>query len=341
MKIVTRCPACRLYQNHENKVCKCGEKLKDKVYHISFRAENRLKRRKIGRNYKYAVIALGKIEESILEGKFGIKKDTHTLLTLIDWYLNLQEVRIRRRYKEIKRNLEVISKRLPNIINNGLTEAFLQDQTERAKKVGPATQNRELSYLKAMFNTAVKYTEIFYNPLAKIKLLPEDNIRNVNLSPEDVKKIIACCDPRIKEIILTAFYGLLRREEILSMKWENVDLINKVFRLSKTKNMKPRVVPIHPEVLTMLKGLPSRFEGKYVFQHIPVSTLSRLFNKACECAGLSGVHIHDARHYAANSMRLMGVSREQIKTWAGWSSDSMFSRYTFVSDDEIESIKWA
>lgn len=340
MNIITRCPECRLFQKHENKICKCGTKITDKIYYVSYHEEKRLKRRKIGRSYKHACIALGKIEESILDASWDIKRQNHDLRSLIGWYLNLQEVRARKRYKEIKRNLEILFLRLPNIIGDGLTDAFLKDQVSRSKEVGTATMNRELSYLKTMFNIGVKYGEVFSNPLARIKLFPENNTRNVNLNPEDVKNIIRHCDPRIKGIIFTAFHALLRREEILIMEWDQVDFKNKVFRLSKTKNGEARNVPIHPEVETMLRTFTSRFKKSFVFEQVPVSTLSRLFKKACVDAGFPDLHIHDGRAFSTNQMRLNGNDREAIKGWAGWKSDSMFTRYTFVSPDEIKSIKW-
>ena len=342
MRILIRCPVCKLYLPHKKKKCKCGNVLKDKIYHIEYRFEGTRKRRKIGSDIKFAVIALGQVEKEIMEGKYGIERLRYNLPELLVWYLNLHEVRVMRRFKDTSRCLKIFVSRLPDKIDRGLVQAVLSDQVERGKNCKPATINKELAHLKSMLNTGVKYMVIRENPIAQIKLLPENNARNVNISDRDVLNLISHCSPKIQQIVFTAFKTLMRYEEIMSLQWSQVNFDRKYFCLagSNTKNSESRNVPIHPEVLSMLRELPSRFKKGFVFKQVPKSTFNRLFIKACKKTCLEDFHVHDCRHYAANTMRLNGNSREQIKKWAGWKSDSMFTRYTFVSDEEIESIKW-
>jgi integrase len=50
----------------------------------------------------------------------------------------------------------------------------------------------------------------------------------------------------------------LRRSELLSLRWEHIDLNARLLRVPKTKNKEPLVLPIPTYVVGVLEGLPSR-----------------------------------------------------------------------------------
>ena len=55
-----------------------------------------------------------------------------------------------------------------------------------------------------------------------------------------------------------AIYTAMRRSEILSLRWENVSMLERVAHLVDTKNGTARRVPLSSEAISVLKGLPPR-----------------------------------------------------------------------------------
>lgn len=60
---------------------------------------------------------------------------------------------------------------------------------------------------------------------------------------------------RFKPVFLFALTAM-RREEIASLKWENVDMRRRIAHLPETKNGESRTVPLSPRALDILESLP-------------------------------------------------------------------------------------
>lgn len=82
----------------------------------------------------------------------------------------------------------------------------------------------------------------------------------------------------------------MRRGEILSLKWENVDLKHGFILLDKTKNGERREIPINDTLRSTLEGLPRRLDGGYVFYDpstgLPYGDIKNSFKGACKRAGI-------------------------------------------------------
>jgi len=59
--------------------------------------------------------------------------------------------------------------------------------------------------------------------IRRAKLLEENNKRLRYLSKEECLTLISVCDKHIKPIVITALNTGMRKGEILSLKWDNVD----------------------------------------------------------------------------------------------------------------------
>ena len=57
----------------------------------------------------------------------------------------------------------------------------------------------------------------------------------------------------------------MRKEEILSLKWDNVDMVHGFIRLDRTKNGERREILINGTLRNALIDLPTRFTSGYVF----------------------------------------------------------------------------
>jgi integrase len=135
-------------------------------------------------------------------------------------------------------------------------------------------------------------------------------------------------------IYLTAAFTGLRREELVALRWRDVDFGGSYIRvtasygeggLSTPKSGKVRSVPMAPAVAEALARLAQRdvnTDGDdLVFRgvaggYIDASALYRRYKRALRAAGLRDLRFHDLRHTFGT--RMIGrASILQVKEWMG------------------------
>lgn len=90
----------------------------------------------------------------------------------------------------------------------------------------PSTINRLLATVKHMFHKGYQWemcSEETLKRARQVKLLEENNRRLRYLSREECAVLVSQCKGA-KNIIMTALNTGMRKGEILSLKWDNVDL---------------------------------------------------------------------------------------------------------------------
>lgn len=172
-------------------------------------------------------------------------------------------------------------------------------KVERLKKVAPATVNRELACLKHMFNKAIEWGKAKENPARKVKLLREENRRVRYLEKEETKALLETCPPHLKPIVITALNTGMRKGEILTLKWSQVDLVHGIIYIHDTKSGRPREVYINEWLLETLLELSEHRRGSYVFcdeRARPYGSIRKSFETAKRKAGIEDLRFHDLRH---------------------------------------------
>ena len=127
-----------------------------------------------------------------------------------------------------------------------------------------------------------------------------------------------------------------RRNEILELKWEQVDFETGFLRLGDSKTG-AKVTPIGAPVLSLLSGLPRVSENPYV---IPGGTtgshlvgIQKVWSKVRRRAGLEDVRLHDLRHSFASVGARSGESLLVIGKVLGHSTSAATERYAHLSND--------
>jgi integrase len=124
----------------------------------------------------------------------------------------------------------------------------------RRREVSGSTVNRELALLKRMLNLAIDWDlYLGSNPVRKVKFFQEINTGFRVLSKGEEKKFLASATPYIQDIALFALNTGLRIGEILSLKWEGVDLEKNLLTVFADKTHKIRPVPINSEARRVLE----------------------------------------------------------------------------------------
>ena len=140
--------------------------------------------------------------------------------------------------------------------------------------------------------------------------------------------------PAIAAIRLLVLTGC-RRDEILKLRWDDVDRAAGEFRLSDAKTG-PRMVPLTTPVLGVLEGIPRRPGTPWVFGGQRGGRLSNLYqywDDVRKRAGLGGVRIHDLRHSYASRALALGESLSAIGKLLGHVKMATTARYAHLMRD--------
>ncbi len=287
------------------------------------------------------------IRRKIQLSKLGIEEVTIPTLEefsreYITYVRNVKKNRAWERDREsLKQLLRFFARKKLNEITPADISAYQTqrlNETNHLKRLNsPATVNRELTCLKALYNIA-KQKEKFFgdNPVSRVKFLPEHNQMERILTDEEEKRLMSVCPPYLRAIIQTVLHTGLRRSEVVSLKWENIDFENGYIFIEKgfVKTKKNKRVPINSELKTILleQKLYSGHQP-YVFLHsrgekyTNAAALYHRYKRACRDAGVPDLRFHDLRHTAATRMIEAGVALADVSKILGHSSLNMSMRY--------------
>lgn len=202
----------------------------------------------------------------------------------------------------------------------------------------PSTTNRRLACLKHMFTKAIEWemaSEEVLKKVRRVKLLKENNRRLRFLSKEECTELIENCAPHLKPIVITALNTGMRKNEILSLKWEeNIDLRHGFILLSNTKNGDRREIPINNRLREVLTFIVRRIDSPYVFidkNGSRYNNIRRSFLSACRRTGIKDFRFHDLRHTFASQLVMAGVDITTVKELLGHKTLTMTLRYAHLA----------
>ncbi|MBF0487218.1 MAG: site-specific integrase [Nitrospirae bacterium] len=291
--------------------------------------------------FKEAETLLLERKKLIREGKQPepVKKiNNHTFKQLADQYLTWAERQ--RSFRSKKGFILQLVETFGNVpIRRFNTMMLEQFQTERmAKGNKPATVNRLLATVKHMFTKAVQWEMVedyAFKKVRQVKLLQENNRRLRYLSQEECQELLNSCDSHLYPIVATALNSGMRKGEILSLKWENVDLKHGFILLSTdTKNGERREIPINATLKAVFQAVNRRLDVPYVFfdnAGKSYKDVRKSFNTACRKVGIKDFHFHDLRHTFASHLVMAGVDITTVKELLGHKTLTMTLRYAHLA----------
>jgi integrase len=220
---------------------------------------------------------------------------------------------------------------------------------KKQDNIATATIHKEISSLKSMLNTAVRYNKIETNPIKDASMPKLSNARMLTISHEDYLHLLECAEEHIKPVLIMAYYEPMRKDEIIRLVWKEVDIKAGFIRLeaSRTKGgIEGRSIPIHPEVRKMLSSLPRLLQSSRVFlrkvngQFEHFNDFRKSWKSARKKAGLDDFVFHDFRHVAISNLRKAGNSPTVIMKASGHKTMSMFLRYNLVDEEDLKGMRW-
>ena len=223
----------------------------------------------------------------------------------------------------------------------------------RRGKVLNGTINRELSLLRRAFNLAVKADPPKVTRTPRIPKLAENNVRQGFFEAAEYRALMAHLPESLRPVLAFGYLTGCRKGEILTLRWEQVDLLEGIVRLNagETKNNESRIIPLTPDLLAMLKMERVRSQAEYpgspwVFTHDggqPWRTFKTSWAAACQAAGLWDAAkqkptrlFHDLRRSGVRNLVRAGVPEGVAQRISGHKTRAVFERYNVVSETDLK-----
>jgi len=171
------------------------------------------------------------------------------------------------------------------------------------------------------------------------------------LAKEEEGRLLAACEsvraPYLGSLETLALNTGMRKGEILSLQWAQVDLTNRLIHVRNGKTVQSdRRIPMNDTTFEVLLNLSQRRKGDFVFPSYrkPGDRFRDLkvgFMRAIRLAGIrQRLRFHDLRHTFATRLVRAGVDLITVQHLLGHAKISMTARYAHsLADDKIPAVR--
>lgn len=208
-----------------------------------------------------------------------------------------------------------------NEINTHSIEMHLQKRL----KVSAHVANKELQYVRALFNFGIRKQLVKTNPTVGIDFFPIEKRKKYIPPKDDVLKVISAGNIEEQQYLWTIVLTAGRVSEINGLVWDDVDFKKKLITLWTRKrkggNREPREVSM---ISKLYEILCHRYQVRdpeipYVFWHTywsrkqngwgmgPYGDRKKLMETLCKKAGVKYFRFHALRHLTASILDDLGV----------------------------------
>jgi integrase len=266
-----------------------------------------------------------------------VKPATYLLADVIRDYL-AEAKSYKRSYRDDARYGKVWGERFAGRTLDEITAGEIEKiKSERLESVAAATVNREVGFLRHVFNVAIRDGKTERNPAARVRTLKEPSGRVRYLSDEEEAALLAAFpDDADGQRLLMLVHTGLRKSEFLHLRWRDVDLRAGVLTIPRSKNGAARHVPLNSIVRGILSRLPRPLDGSaLVFPNgvggPDLRWAEKTFPAAVSAAEIEDFRLHDCRHTFASRLAMAGVDLRTLQDLGGWRSLGMVARYAHLS----------
>ncbi len=128
--------------------------------------------------------------------------------------------------------------------------------------------NRLLERIRAIYNKAIEWGWQGQNPAAGIRKFKE-KVRDRFLQPHELPYFFAALEAEgngaLKDYILLSLLTGARKANMLAMRWDEISMEQRQWRIPETKNGEPVLVPLSPQAMEILEARKKAAPGAWVF----------------------------------------------------------------------------
>ncbi|MCF6777868.1 site-specific integrase [Thiotrichales bacterium 19X7-9] len=208
--------------------------------------------------------------------------------------------------------------------------------------VSDNTLNNTAAVIKGAISRAEEFGYIEHNKLKGFKKFKVSENKVRYLSSQETSALMKALEDAeeiIRNIVLVAYYTGMRRGEIFSLDWSDIDFKTNQITLDKnnTKSGKTRSIPMHGNIRQMLLDLSSNTSVGFVFKS-PVTggrldNINKSWATLMQKAEIENFRFHDLRHNFASQLVMKGESLSVVRELLGHSDFKMTLRYAHLAPE--------
>jgi len=189
----------------------------------------------------------------------------------------------------------------------------------------------------------------------KSRTLPPKRKKNIELrsreylTPDEVTRIITAAGSvgkfthRDRILILICYRHALRVSELVSLRWDQIDPVNKTLHVNRAKRGVPSLHPLQEDVIRGLDVLKRTSLGDpYIFvtykrRPMTAGTVRKIVARAGTLAGIPfSIHPHMLRHACGFYLANKGFDTRAIQSYMGHRSIQHTVRYTELTTERFK-----
>lgn len=200
-----------------------------------------------------------------------------------------------------------------------------------------AGANKDLKVIKSFLNFAIKKGWCRDNPANHVERIEPVKKIFKDLSYDSMGTFLMVSMhlyPGLYPIIAAAYYLGLRKNELVFLEWDDVDLERSIINIrskpeNRIKDCEERSIPTNGKLREILRRLPRN--GRFVFptpSGVPwKNNLYREFKKVAKAAGLNNINIQTMRETFGSHLLRRKVSVYLVSKYLGHSSVDVTTRH--------------
>ena len=227
------------------------------------------------------------------------------------------------------------AKRWSGLTCSEVTIELITRLRDERSKISNQTANKELRYLRSLFNWGIKKGYITDNLASRVDTLRVEKNTVYVPSEEDINKVFKVASPDQRAYLWCLRDTFARSREINNLLWGDIDFRNKTVTLYTRKKKHgtktPRIIPMTENLYNILSNRYDHREMsiQWVFWHKfysrkkgqavigPDKDRKKFMKSLCEKAGVKYFRFHPLRHAGASFMESIGIPISHIKEILG------------------------
>ncbi len=223
-------------------------------------------------------------------------------------------------YTDYRYMARLWTKRWANLRCSEISTAMIEKFVLQRSRVSNYVANKEIRYLRATFNFAIKKNLLHHNPTVGIAFLPIEKKIKYTPPPEDIDKVIGVAPKDVQDYLWTIRETMGRVSEINRLQWTDVNLQDRYITLYTKKkrggHLTPRRIWMTEKLYSILmeKAASRVDKHPWVFWHRyfsrkngcwkegPFKNRKRIMKTLCAKAGVQYFRYHALRHAGASLM---------------------------------------
>ncbi len=249
-------------------------------------------------------------------------------------------------------------KRWSGLTCSEVTIELITKLRDERSKISNQTANKELRYLRSLFNWGIKKEYISDNPASKVDILRVEQKTVYVPAEADIDKVFKIASPEQREYLWCLRDTFARSREINNLQWDDVDFQNKTITLYTRKKRHgtktPRIIPMTENLYNILSHRDKHrdISISWVFWHKfysrkqnqivvgPYKDRKKFMKSLCDKAEVKYFRFHPLRHAGASFMESIGIPISHIQELLGHENRKTTEGYIHsLGNNKIEAIE--